>query len=83
MSAKAWVGRIHTVGIINHCFALCKESGDGKGHGNTVIAKAFKLSTFEWFPSLDFHTVFELLNFSAHGAEIFAYRGDAVAFLNA
>jgi hypothetical protein len=60
-----------------------KETGNGEGHGDAVVAKAIDGGTLELGPADDLHAIVELGDGDAHAAEVIGYGGDAVCLLHA
>ncbi len=68
---------------MNQCVGLGAECGDAEGHRNAVIAAGVDDCAVEVLAAGYVETVFKLLNFSAHRAEILRNKSDAVGLLDA
>ena len=80
---ESWVGCVHTFGVANDGFARSEETGDGKGHGDAVIAEAIDLRGVQWRAAGDFHAIFVLGDIATHRAEVVDDGRDAIGFLHA
>ena len=71
------------IGALNERVTSGAEGCDAKGHGDAVIAAGVNDRAVEGLAAGDIEPIVKLLDFGAHGAEIFGDEGDAVGFLDA
>lgn len=78
-------GDADTFGIADGGLAFRAESGNGKGHGDAMIAVGIDSCAAEFAggAAFDAHAIGKFFNAGAHGAQSGGERGDAVAFLHA
>ena len=70
-------------GSANEGVAGDAQGGDGKGHGDAVVSTGVDFGGVESLASGDVETVFNLVDFGTHGAEVLGDERDAVGFLDA
>ena len=80
--SEAGVGRVHALGVVNVGFALGKETGNGKCHGDPVVPATVKGRRVERPSAVDFHAVIKLNDIRSHGFEVIDDGADTVGFLH-
>jgi hypothetical protein len=81
---KRGEGNGGAIGVTDDGVSIGGEAGDGKGHGDTVVAAGidFGAPQFSGAKAGNLEAVRAFFDHGVHAAKIFSKRGDAVAFFD-
>src|SRR6266700_7433153 len=73
----------NAVGILNNRFAVGKETRNGKGHCDAMIAETRYARPVQGSRTMNFEAILLFGDLRTHGAQIVRDRGNAIAFFDA